>query len=61
MFVQINGLYINHYIVSFNPIQDGGEGGKKAPYQFYPLTFTNMEISAQNFLTFSFNTFVTLM
>ena len=48
------------FVGSFNPIQDWG-GGKKAPYQFFPLTSTNAEISPQNFLTFSFNTFHTLV
>ena len=43
-----------------NPIQDGG-GAKKAPYQFFPLTATNVEFGPQNFLTFSFNTFATLV
>ena len=36
-------------------------GAKKAPYQFFPLTATNVEFGPQNFLTFSFNTFATLV
>ena len=36
----------------------GGGGGKKAPpTSFSPATSTNVEISPQNFLTFSFNPF----
>ena len=46
-----------------NPIQDGGgEGGQKGyPTSFSPVTFTNVEISPKNFLTFSFNPFATLV
>ena len=45
-----------------NPVQDGGEGGKKAPpTSFSPVTSTNVGISPQNFLTFSFNAFDTLV
>ena len=42
----------------FNPIQDGG-GGQKAPppIGFSPVTSTNVKISPQNFLNFSFNPF----
>ena len=53
---------------SFNPIQDGegetegGGGCKKTPStSFSPVTSTNVRISPQNFLTFSFNPFPTLM
>ena len=36
----------------------GGRGGKKAPpTSFSPATSTNVEISPQNFMTFSFNPF----
>ena len=31
------------------------------PYQFLPVTSTNVEISLRNFLTFSFNSFATLV
>ena len=34
---------------------------KKASYQFSPVTTTNVEISPRNFLTFSSNSFATLM
>ena len=35
---------------------------KKAPiYQFSPVTSTNVGISSQNFLTFSYNPFATLV
>ena len=44
-----------------NPIQDGGGGGggggKKAP----PVTSTNLGFGPQNFLTFSFDPFATLV
>ena len=44
---------------SFDLIQDGeGEGDKKAPYKFF---FTNVGISPQNVLTFTFNPFGTLV
>ena len=33
----------------------GGGGGKKAPLPVSPVTSTNVGISPQNFLTFSFN------
>ena len=36
-------------------------GGKKRPTSFSPVTFTNLGISPKNFLTFSFNTFATLV
>ena len=42
--------------LSVNPFQDGGGGGAKRPSNsFSPLTSTNIGISPQNFLTFSFN------
>ena len=48
----------------FNPIQDGGgqwrAGQKGPPTSFSPVTSTNVGISPQNFLTFSFNPFATL-
>ena len=44
-----------------NPTQDG-EASKKVPAtSFSPVTSTNVEISPQNFLTFSFNLFATLV
>ena len=43
-----------------NPIQD--EGGQKGPpYKFCPVASTNVGISPQNSLTFSFNPFATLV
>ena len=38
-----------------------GEGGKKVPYQFSPVTSTNVEASPQNVLSFSFDPFATLV
>ena len=50
-------------LLSLNPIQDGRrEGEQKAPStSFPPVTSTNVGISSQNFLTFSFNPFSTLV
>ena len=42
-----------------NPIQDGGGRVKKTPTSFFPVTSTNVRFDPQNFLTFSFNPFVT--
>ena len=44
----------------FNPIQDGG-GAKRPTTSFSPVTSTNIGLSPQNFLTFSFNPFATLV
>ena len=47
-----------------NPIQDGGEGAKSPPslfISFSSVTSTNVGISPQNILTFSFNSFTTLV
>ena len=43
-----------------NPIQDG-VGAKRPPSSFSPVTSTNVGLSPQNFLTFSFNPFATLV
>ena len=43
-----------------NPIQDGG-GAAPSLYQFSPCNSPKVEISPQNFLTFSFNPFLTLL
>ena len=47
--------------VEFNPIQDRGWVKKALPTNFPPVTFTHEGISHRNFLTFSFNPFVTLV
>ena len=39
----------------------GGEGKKAPPTSFSPVTSTNVRFGPQNFLTFSFNPFVTLV
>ena len=59
--VGVSSLTYYHLLVfNVNPIQDGG--GKKAPpTSFSPVTSTNAETSPKNFLTFSFNAFVTLV
>ena len=41
--------------LSFNPNQDGGQKGP--PTSFSSVTSTNVIISPENFLTFSFNPF----
>ena len=43
----------------FNPVQNGG--GQKTPTSFSPVTRKNVGITPQNFLTFSFNPFATLV
>ena len=50
--------YLKHVMkLNFNPIQDG-VGAKMPPYQFFsPVTSTNVGISPQKFLAFSFNPF----
>ena len=50
-------------LIRINPIQDEGGGGwqKGPPTSFSPVTSTNVGLSPKNFLTFSFNTFVTAM
>ena len=51
----------------FNPIQDNRKGGggrgvqKCTPTSFSSVTSTNIRINRQNFLTFSFNHFDTLL
>ena len=45
----------------FNPFRMGGGGEKAAATSFSPVTSTNVGISLQNFLTFSFNPFATLV
>ena len=48
-------------LMHFNPFQEGGNGGmgraQMPPTSFSPVTSTNVRISSQNFLTFSFDTF----
>ena len=47
---------------TFNPVQDArGWGQKDPPTSFCNVTSTNVGISAQIFLTFSFNPFVRLV
>ena len=49
-------------LIRINPIQDRGGGWQKGlPTSFSPVTSTNVELSPQNFLTFSFNTFATVV
>ena len=46
----------------FNLIQDGGRGAQKGPpTSFSPVTSTNVGFGPQNFLTFSFKPFATLV
>ena len=58
----VTSSLINTIHVRFNLIQDveGGGGGQKGPTpptSFSPVASTNIGISRQNFLTFSFNPF----
>ena len=45
----------------FLTLSGWGVGAKSPPYQFSPSNFDNVGISLQNFLTFSFNPFATLV
>ena len=45
----------------FNPIQDGRGRGKMPPTSFSQVISTNVGFGPQNFLTFSFNPFATLV
>ena len=59
-------IYIYIYIktnANFNPIQDRARGGgqKGPPTSFSPVTSSNVGFGPQNFLTFSFNPFGTLV
>ena len=53
-------LLINPLSERINPIQDGGQKGP-SPTNFFAATFTNVGISSEIFLTFSFNPFATLV
>ena len=48
----------NHCLTLFRMRE---EGRKKALNQFFSLPSTNVELNLQNFLTFSFNLFTTLV
>ena len=51
-------------LIRINPIQDGGGGWwqKGPPTSFSPpVTSTNVGLTPQNFLTFSFGTFATVV
>ena len=48
-------------LVKDNSSQDAGAGEKAPPVGFSPVTSTNVGISPQNVLVYSFNPFVTLM
>ena len=59
LFTDVIKTLMLEILATFNPIQDRG---KKAPLaSCSTVTSTNVEISPQNFLTFSFNPFATLM
>ena len=55
------GLREKTPLFNFNPIQDGRSKSLPTTTSFSPATSTNIGISLQNFLTFSFNTFATLV
>ena len=48
-------------LVRINPIQDWGGWQNGPPTSFSPVSSTNVGLSPQNFLTFSFNTFATVV
>ena len=48
-------------LMTINTIQDGGGRAKRRPVPFPPVTSTNIRLSPQNFLTFSFNRFITVV
>ena len=47
-------------LAALNSIQDG-KGGGSPPTSFSPVPSTNVGISSQNYLTFNFNPFATLV
>ena len=58
----LSSVAILSFSVTLNPIENGvGGGAKRPPTSFSPVTSTNVKISPQIFLTFSFNHFATLM
>ena len=54
-------VYVTRRRRDINPIQDGGGEQKGPPNSFSPVTFTNVGIRTQNFLTLSFNPFSRLV
>ena len=55
-------LLANHLILTLFRMYGGGGGAQKfPPTSFSPVTSTNVGISFQNFLTFSFNPFDKLL
>ena len=54
-------LQVDNLVLTFEPIQNGGRGQKSPSARFSTATSTNVAISPQNFLTFSFNSFATLV
>ena len=59
VFTMVPWFNLIHFVL-LNPIQDGG-GQKGPPASFSPVTSTNIGFGPQNFLTFSFNPFATLV
>ena len=60
LFDNVAGLKSCSFI---NPIQDGGGGvgAERPPTSFSSVTSANLRINTQNFLTFSFDLFATLV
>ena len=58
MDLKVDGYQSNLYVML---TYLGWGGVKKSPTSFSPATSTNEGISLQSFLTFSFNTFATLV
>ena len=59
--IQNKSICLNKHFNYLNPIQDVEGGAKKKPTSFCPVTSTNVGIGPQNFLTFIFNPFATLV
>ena len=56
--------YNHSQYIDFNPVRDGKRGGEQkgpTPTSFFSVTSTNVGISTQTSLTFSFNPFATLV
>ena len=47
--------------IRINPVPNGWGWQKGPPASFSPVTSTNVGLSPQNFLTFSFDTFATVV
>ena len=53
--------YNHSQYIDFNPVRDGKRGWEQKGPSFFSVTSTNVGISTQTSLTFSFNPFATLV